>query len=341
MIRSRSTEMVIPGNGNTEIEVDEGAEGQRLDVFLSSTLPDCSRSQIQKAIDKGQVTVNGQGVKRNYKVKKSDLVSFGEFQLEEIEARPEKIPLDVLYEDRDIIVVNKPQGMVVHPAPGSTSGTLVNALLYHCTDLSGINGKLRPGIVHRIDKDTSGILVAAKNDFAHRGLARQLKDHEMRREYLALVHGIIQHDAGCIDAPIGRNPGDRKKMAVVFRNSRRAVTRFDVLERFKEYTLVKLKLETGRTHQIRVHMAYIKHPVVGDIKYGPGKNEFGLTRQALHAYVLGFKHPRSGKYLEFTVGLPEYFKEILSVLGSVKGAELVESVENLMYGEQPDGRGNT
>lgn len=325
--------MVTRNNGNIKIRVDANDQGQRLDVFLSSSVSGVSRSQIQKAIENKQVTVNGEAVKRNYKVKEGDLIALSELHREKVEARPEKIPLDVLYEDSDIIVINKPQGMVVHPAPGSTSGTLVNALLYHCTSLSEVNGKLRSGIVHRLDKDTSGVLVAAKNDFVHRNLALQLKKYHVRREYIALVHGNIEHNAGTIDAPIGRCPGDRKKMAVVFQNSRRAVTQFDVLERFKDYTLVKLKLETGRTHQIRVHMAYIKHPVVGDLKYGARKNDFGLTRQALHSYILGFNHPRSGEYIEFSADLPEYFKEILSALGSVKGAELIEAVEKPVYGE--------
>jgi len=308
-----------------QVTVEAEDEGKRLDLFLSSLVDGCSRSQIQKAIDSEKVRVNGQMVKRNYKLKIGDFVTFAGVEPEEIAARPENIPLEVLFEDKDIIVINKPQGMVVHPAPGNPSGTLVNALLYHCKDLSGINGKLRPGIVHRIDKDTSGIIVAAKNDFAHRGLADQLKDHAMRREYIALVHGNVKHNAGTVDAPIGRSSGDRKKMAVSFEHSRPAVTHFDVIERFKDYTLLRLKLETGRTHQIRVHMAYIKHPIVGDPKYGPANNDFGLKRQALHAYLLGFQHPRTGEYLEFSVGLPEYFSDILCALGSVKVEQLTNN----------------
>ena len=319
-----------------EIHAEESDRGKRLDVFLSSLLEECSRSHIQKAIENGHVKVNGQEEKRNYKLKTGDMVVFSEIPQEEIKARPENIPLDVLYEDGDIIVINKPQGMVVHPAPGNYSGTLVNALLYHCTDLSGINGKLRPGIVHRIDKDTSGILVAAKNDFAHGKLARQLKDHAMKREYIALVHGNMEYNAGTIDAPIGRNLADRKKMAVSFRHSRTAVTQFDVIENFQDYALVKLKLETGRTHQIRVHMAYIKHPVVGDYKYGYGDNEFGLKGQALHAYLLGFEHPRTEEYIEFTVALPDYFTNLLISLGSVKGVEMNERLEGALHREQPD-----
>lgn len=330
--------------GNDEklqITVAEGDQGKRLDAFLSASVEGYSRSQIQKAIDCEQVNVNGKPAKRNYKLKSGDFITLLEFEPEEIEARPEMIPLDILFEDGDIIVINKPQGMVVHPAPGNMSGTLVNALLYHCKDLSGINGKLRPGIVHRIDKDTSGILVAAKNDFAHRALADQLKEHDMRREYMALVHGNLEHYAGRIDAPIGRSLADRKKMAVSFSNSRTAVTEFDVVERFLNYTLVKLKLETGRTHQIRVHMAFIKHPIVGDPKYGPEKNEFGLKRQALHAYMLGFRHPRTGKYMEFVVDLPNYFKELLLVLGSEKGVGTIGGMENHLHSKQPDGSRDT
>lgn len=317
----------------TEITAEESDQGKRLDVFLSSLVEGYSRSQIQKAIENAMVKVNGQTVKRNYKLHKGDFVTLSQMEPVEIEARPENIPLEVLYEDGDIIVVNKPQGMVVHPAPGNFSGTLVNALLYHCKDLSGINDKLRPGIVHRIDKDTSGVLVVAKNDFAHRHLAEQLKEHNMRREYIALVHGNLKHNAGTIDAPIGRSSGDRKKMAVSFEHSKSAVTHFDVIEYFNGYTLVKLRLETGRTHQIRVHLAFIKHPIVGDPKYGPNKNEFGLKGQALHAYLLGFKHPRTEEYLEFSAPLPDFFIDILRDLGSVKGVEWNGRMETALYGE--------
>ena len=325
----------------TEIYAGDNDRNKRLDTFLSSCLPGASRTQIQKAIDNEQVAVNGQAVKRNYKLKPGDRVVLCVPQPEEIDTQPEKIPLDIVFEDKDIIVINKPQGMVVHPAPGNPGGTLVNALLYHCKDLSGINGKIRPGIVHRIDKDTSGILVAAKNDFAHRSLARQLKDHSIRREYAALVHGYVEHNAGTIDAPIGRSTADRKKMAVSFRHSRPAVTNFDVLERFKDYTLLKLRLETGRTHQIRVHMAFLKHPVVGDPKYGPSKNDFGLKRQALHAYLLGFYHPRTEEYLEFTASLPDYFKQLLASLGSVKGVDFFGKLEAPGHSPEPDGSGDS
>jgi len=323
-----------------EIFVGEGDQEKRLDAFLASRIPEVSRTQIQKAIDSEKVFVNGLPVKRNYKLKPGDRVAFLLIEPEHINALPEPIPLDIVFEDTDIIVVDKPQGMVVHPAPGNPTGTLVNALLYHCKDLSGINGKIRPGIVHRIDKDTSGLLVAAKNDFAHQSLAKQLKDHTIRREYVALVHGCLKHTSGTIDAPIGRSTIDRKKMAICLENGRRAVTHFDVLERFKDYSLVRLCLETGRTHQIRVHMAFIKHPVVGDPKYGRGKNELELEHQALHAYLLGFNHPRTGEYMEFCAGLPQYFKRVLSYLGSVKGADFFGRLEKPPDSPQPDrGRG--
>lgn len=324
-----------------EIKVGPEEPSKRIDSFLSSLVEGLSRSHVQRAIEEQKVMVNGQAVKQNYRVKAGDFIRLERSDPVAVEAYPENIPLEILYEDSDLIVINKPQGMVVHPAPGNTSGTLVNALLYHCRDLSGINGKLRPGIVHRIDKDTSGILVAAKNDVAHRGLAKQLKDHTMVREYVALVHGNVEHSAGTIDAPIGRSVTDRKKMSVSFKNSRNAITHFDVLESFQDYTLVKLKLETGRTHQIRVHMAYIKHPVVGDPKYGPARDNFGLKQQALHAFRLGFDHPRSGEYLEFTVGLPGYFLDLLYSLGSVKGVEWSERLEKPVYGEQPDSGSNS
>lgn len=329
-------EIESPATEIIEITVGTEEAGKRIDSLLASLVEGLSRSHAQKAIEEQKVTVNGQAVKQNYRVKAEDSILLERSEPVDPEARPENIPLEILYEDSDLIVINKPQGMVVHPAPGNTSGTLVNALLYHCRDLSGINGKLRPGIVHRIDKDTSGILVVAKNDVAHRGLAKQLKDHTMSREYVALVHGNLKHSSGTIDAPIGRSLTDRKKMAVSFKNSRNAITHFDVLESFQGYTLVKLKLETGRTHQIRVHLAYIKHPVVGDPKYGPPGNDFGLKQQALHAYRLGFDHPRSGEYLEFSVGLPAYFLDLLCSLGSVKGVEWSERLEKAVHGEQPD-----
>lgn len=287
---------------------------QRVDVFLAEENDELSRSHIQKLIGQGLVTVNGQPVKANYKLKIDDRVEILVPEPEELTAVPEEIPLDIYYEDSDVIVVNKPQGMVVHPGSGNYSGTLVNALLYHCHDLSGINGVLRPGIVHRIDKDTSGLLVVAKNDQAHSNLAEQIKNHTVTREYLALVHGRVAHAVGKIDAPIGRDTYDRKKMKVTDRNSKRAVTHYRVLEVFEKFTYLEARLETGRTHQIRVHMSFIGHPVAGDPKYGPRKPAFGLTGQALHAAVLGFDHPRTGKYLEFQAPLPGYFQELLDKL---------------------------
>ncbi|MFT9488193.1 MAG: RluA family pseudouridine synthase [Tepidibacillus sp.] len=293
------------------IEAEEATE--RIDKFLSEQFEEWSRSQIQQWIKEGNVTVNGRMVKANYKIQEDDEVVLQVPPQKELNIEPESIPLDIVYEDQDVIVVNKPRGMVVHPAPGHYSGTLVNALLYHCKDLSGINGVLRPGIVHRIDKDTSGLLMAAKNDLAHESLARQLKDHDVHRIYLALVHGEIPHDLGTIDAPIGRDPHDRKKMTVIHKNSKHAVTHFVVKERFQGFTLVECKLETGRTHQIRVHMQYIGHPLVGDPLYGL-KKTLKIDGQALHAKTLGFKHPRTNEYMEFDSELPEDMQGLIEEL---------------------------
>ncbi|WP_069798237.1 RluA family pseudouridine synthase [Tepidibacillus sp. HK-1] len=293
------------------IEAEEATE--RIDKFLSEQFEEWSRSQIQQWIKEGNVTVNGRMVKANYKIQEDDEVVLQVPPQKELNIEPESIPLDIVYEDQDVIVINKPRGMVVHPAPGHYSGTLVNALLYHCKDLSGINGVLRPGIVHRIDKDTSGLLMAAKNDLAHESLARQLKDHDVHRIYLALVHGEIPHDLGTIDAPIGRDPHDRKKMTVIHKNSKHAVTHFVVKERFQGFTLVECKLETGRTHQIRVHMQYIGHPLVGDPLYGL-KKTLKIDGQALHAKTLGFKHPRTNEYLEFDSELPEDMQGLIEEL---------------------------
>lgn len=292
---------------------EEDNANQRIDVYLASKFSDVSRSYIQELIKKGSALVNCKIVKSNYKLKTGDNVAFEFPDNEKLKVDAENIPLDIVYEDRDIIVVNKPQGMVVHPAPGNYNGTLVNALLYHCHDLSGINGVLRPGIVHRIDKDTSGVIVVAKNDAAHKKLAYQLKEHSMNRVYKALVEGIIKDDEGTVDEPLGRHPVERIKIAVV-KNGRRAVTHYKVIERYKNNTLIECKLETGRTHQIRVHMAYIGHPLVGDPVYGYKKQKFNLKGQMLHAQRLGFIHPRTGKYVEFNSELPAYFEKIIGIL---------------------------
>jgi len=287
--------------------------GERIDKFLAGQLQEVSRSRIQTLIDEEKVLVNRRKVKANYKLREGDLIKVSLPEPEKLEVKAEPIALDILYEDEDLIVINKPQGMVVHPAAGNYEGTLVNALLHHCKDLSGINGLLRPGIVHRIDKDTSGVLVVAKNDFAHRHLAKQIKDHSVKRIYYALVHGVLQEPAGIIEAPIGRDQKDRKKMAVVL-TGKEAITQYWTLETFKDYSFVKLQLKTGRTHQIRVHMAYLGHPVVGDPKYGPSKPHFDLQGQALHAAVLGCEHPRTGKYMEFSAPLPETMERVLDLL---------------------------
>ncbi|WP_031516124.1 RluA family pseudouridine synthase [Desulfofalx alkaliphila] len=289
------------------LQVGENEAGRRLDKYLAQEINNLTRTYIQSLLDDGLVTVNGAKTKASYKVQEGDTIVLEEPDPVELSIEPENIPLDICYEDSDILVVNKPQGMVVHPAEGNYTGTLVNALLYHCKELSRINGELRPGIVHRIDKDTSGLLVVAKNDSAHTHLAQQLKEHKVIRKYLALVHGNIKSDVGTIDAPIGRDPKERQRMAVVHKNSKAAVTHFTVKERFGRYTLVECQLETGRTHQIRVHMAYIKHPVVGDAKYGGQTKAFKLTGQLLHAMFLSFKHPRTGEQIEFKSPLPKHF----------------------------------
>lgn len=299
--------------------VDEGITEIRLDIFLANKFTQLSRSRIQKLIKEGDILVNGKTAKPNYPVEQGDEILLWIPELKELEIKAQEISFQVVYEDADLIVVNKPQGMVVHPAAGNYQGTLVNALLHYCRDLSGINGVLRPGIVHRIDKDTSGLLMVAKNDFAHLGLAEQIKKHAITRIYRAIVHGSVAEPAGVIDAPIGRHPVQRKKMAVVLKNAKRAVTHYRVLERFAGYTFIEARLETGRTHQIRVHMSYLGYPVVGDPLYGPRKGNFDLKGQALHGAVLGFHHPRTGKYLEFEAPLPPYFQELLDRLRSMAG----------------------
>lgn len=289
--------------------------GIRIDVFLADALEDVSRSGVQKLMEQGHIQLNGKAVKPNYKLREKDVIDVQIPDVVEPEILSENIPLDILYEDQDVIVLNKPQGMVVHPAPGHTSGTLVNALMYHCgAELSGINGEKRPGIVHRIDKDTSGVLMVAKNNAAHQSLAEQLAVHSITRKYNAIVYNGFSEESGTVDQPIGRNPQDRKKMAVTQKHSRHAVTHYRVLERLGNFTLIEAQLETGRTHQIRVHMTYIGHPLLGDTVYGKKKQPFGLEGQVLHARVLGFRHPSTGEYMEFEAPLPPYFETLLTRL---------------------------
>lgn len=292
------------------LTVTDGMTG-RIDKELGHHFPQFSRSQLKRWIDDGTVTVNGQTVKAKYQLQAGDRVVIEPETPVEIDLEPENIPLDIVYEDDDVLVVNKPQGMVVHPAPGHPNHTLVNALMYHAP-LSSINGELRPGIVHRIDKDTSGLLMVAKTDRAHRSLTAQLKEKSNLREYVALVHGVIKENEGTIDAPLARSPKDRKKQAVVV-GGRHAVTHFRVLKRYQHYTLVACRLETGRTHQIRVHMKYINHPLAGDPLYGPRKTLPGHG-QYLHARLLGFEHPVTGEEMVFTAPLPDYFEQMLSYL---------------------------
>lgn len=295
--------------------VGEDEQEQRIDLFIAENIEEISRSYIQKLISEEAVTVNGKKVKPNYRLKVGDRIEASIPDPTPIVIEPENIPLEIIYEDNDLLVINKPVDMVVHPAPGNYSGTLVNALLYHCKDLSGINGKMRPGIVHRIDKDTSGLLLVAKNDFSHQSLAAQLKEHNIERAYLALVHGVIAEPGGIIDAPIGRHPTERKKMAVTLKNSKQAITKYFVKERFNNYTFLECRLETGRTHQIRVHMAYINHPLVGDPLYGYVKRDnLGFSGQALHAYLIGFDHPRTKERLTFQIDLPIHYQAVLEYL---------------------------
>lgn len=291
-------------------------EKARIDKWMSEQ-SDWSRSQIQDWIKAGDLLVNGQVVKPNYKLQVGDEIIVTVPEAIELQVLAEDIPLDVVFEDEDVIVVNKARGMVVHPAAGHTSGTLVNALLYHCDDLSGINGVKRPGIVHRIDKDTTGLLMVAKNDVAHESLASQLKDRKIKREYIALVHGEVAHELGTVEAPIGRDTNDRQRMTVTDKNAKEAITHFRLLERYKDFTLVECKLETGRTHQIRVHMRYIGHPLAGDPKYGP-RRTIQLNGQALHAATLGFYHPRTDEWLEFEAPLPADFDAELAKLDKIE-----------------------
>ncbi|WP_413301416.1 RluA family pseudouridine synthase [Bacillus sp. 1P10SD] len=290
----------------------EEQKGDRIDKVISSLNEEWSRSQVQLWIKDGNVLVNGQTIKTNYKCSLNDRIEITIPDPEELDVLPEDLGLDIYYEDSDVLVVNKPRGMVVHPAPGHMTGTLVNGLMFHCKDLSGINGVLRPGIVHRIDKDTSGLLMVAKNDMAHESLVNQLVEKTVTRKYKAIVHGVIPHDFGTIDAPLGRDPKERQSMTVVDKG-KHAVTHFHVIERFKDFTFVECQLETGRTHQIRVHMKYIGYPLAGDPKYGP-KKTLDIDGQALHAGILGFIHPRTNEYLEFEAPLPTDFEQVLEKL---------------------------
>lgn len=294
------------------VVIPDSYDGVRIDKAVSELCEDFTRSHVQKILDSGGVFVNGKAVSKGFKLKTGDEVRFIPPEPVMAEAIPEDIPLDIVYEDDDLLVVNKPRGMVVHPAAGNYSGTLVNALLFHCgNSLSGINGVIRPGIVHRIDKDTSGLLIVAKNDFAHEKLAEQIKAHSFKRQYRAVVHGRFKEPQGTVDAPIGRSPKDRKKMCVTDKNSRNAVTHYEVLSQTDKFSYLKVTLETGRTHQIRVHMSYIGHPVAGDPVYGPKNGVTSLNGQCLHAGLIGFVHPRDGRYLEFEADVPQYFKSFL------------------------------
>ncbi|MGD6775446.1 RluA family pseudouridine synthase [Sutcliffiella horikoshii] len=295
------------------IQIDESQKNDRIDKVLSTQNEEWSRSQVQQWIKEGQILVNGEKTKPNYKCSVGDNITVTIPEPEALDVVPEEMDLDIYYEDADVIVVNKPRGMVVHPAVGHATGTLVNGLMAHCNDLSGINGVLRPGIVHRIDKDTSGLLMVAKNDFAHEKLVNQLVAKTVTRKYQAIVHGVIAHDVGTVDAPIGRDKKDRQAMTVTNENSRNAVTHFRVMERFKDFSHIECQLETGRTHQIRVHMKYIGYPLAGDPKYGP-KKSLDIEGQALHAGILGFIHPRTEEYMEFEAPNPPEFERVLKHL---------------------------
>lgn len=299
----------------TQFEVKPEHQGLRLDVFLSQMNPELSRSSVQKSIKDGYVLVNGLSAKPNYRLLGDEHISFEQPEPVEVQIEAEDIPLDILFEDDDLLIVNKPKGMVVHPAPGHANGTLVNAVMFHCKDsLSGINGELRPGIVHRIDRDTTGSLIVCKNDFAHTSIAEQIKIHSVNRIYRGIVVGNVKDDFGTIHGAIGRHPIDRKKMAINEKNGKPATTHYKVLQRFKNYTYMEFKLETGRTHQIRVHMASIGHPLLGDEVYGSKKCPYHLEGQTLHAAVIGFIHPRTQEYIEVEAPLPEYFRHLLEIL---------------------------
>lgn len=303
------------GENDNEIVIVSETENERIDVYISGRLEDISRSSVQNLIADGNITVNDKNIKSNYKVKLNDSIRIILPEPEILDVVAEDIPIEIVYEDSDLAVINKPQGMVVHPAPGHYSGTLVNGLMYHLKNLSSINGVMRPGIVHRLDMNTSGLMLVAKNDKSHNFLAKCLKEHSINRIYYALVEGNIKADSGVIDAPLGRSEKDRKKRTVTYKNSKNAVTNYWVIERFGKYTLIKCKLETGRTHQIRVHMKYIGHPVVGDDVYGSKANKFGLNGQLLHSKSVGFIHPSTGEYMEFESDLPDYFQKVLRIVG--------------------------
>ncbi|GAB6100707.1 RluA family pseudouridine synthase [Halanaerocella petrolearia] len=296
-----------------EFNIRNKGSKQRLDKFLANKNDNLSRSYIQELINSGQVLVNNEKVKKSYKLEVGDKIKLTIPEAEEVDLEPENISLNIIYKDKDLVVVNKQPDLVVHPAPGHTSGTLVNALLYHCDNLSGINGVIRPGIVHRLDKDTSGAIVVAKNDETHIDLSRQFKERETKKEYLALVQGRVKYNKGKIDAAIGRDPHNRKKMAVTSKNSKKAISYFEVIERYQNHTLVRVKLETGRTHQIRLHMNYMGHSVVGDETYGP-TSQLEVSRQMLHAKILGFYHPRTEEWKEFEAPLLEDMEEVLADL---------------------------
>ncbi len=297
-----------------EVEIVADVDNERIDVYVASRLEDMSRNSVQKLILDNNIIVNGKIIKANYKTKKNDLIQINIPEPELLDLKAENIPFEIVYEDDDLAVINKPQGMVVHPAPGHYSGTLVNGLMYHLRNLSSINGVLRPGIVHRLDKNTSGLMLVAKNDKSHNFLAACLKEHSITRIYYALVEGNVKDDWGVVDEPLGRSEKDRKKRAVTTKNSKNAVTNYWVVSRYGKYTLLKLKLETGRTHQIRVHMKYIGHPVVGDDVYGIKTNKFGLKGQLLHSKTVGFIHPTKKEYMEFNSELPDYFEKVLKII---------------------------
>ncbi len=297
------------------ITAEDSFVGERIDKYISDMLSSYSRSYIQNLINKGLVLVDNKNIKSSYKLSTGDSIEIRIPYPEEITIEPENIPLDIIYEDNDIIIINKPKGMVVHPAAGHYSGTLVNALMYHCRDnLSGINGVMRPGIVHRIDMDTTGVIVACKNDKAHASLSEQLKEHTITRYYYAICYNRFNCEEGVVDAPIGRHPQDRKKMAINYKNGKSAVTHYKVIKEFTNYSYIRCQLETGRTHQIRVHMASIGHPLLGDTVYCNAKCPYQLQGQTLHAGVLGFIHPSTGKYVEFEAPLPEYFQKLLDII---------------------------